>query len=77
MSPDISIADYDTQDTVTCKAHTIYDQDRQRSLQHFLQIEDLPECFHTVEIPSGVADKDMIGMCYFVWQVFTQLVGFK
>merc|ERR1712013_564315 len=45
---------YDTQDTVTCKAHTIYDQDRQRSLQHFLEIEDLPECFHTVDIPSGI-----------------------
>lgn len=45
---------YDTQETVTCKAHFIYDQDRQRSLQHFLQIEDLPECFHTVDIPSGI-----------------------
>lgn len=45
---------YDTQETVTCKSHTIYDQDRQRSLQHFLQIEDLPECFHTVDIPSGI-----------------------
>jgi len=45
---------YDTQEIVTCKAHFIYDQDRQRSLQHFLQIEDLPECFHTVDIPSGI-----------------------
>jgi len=45
---------YDTQETVTCKAQFIYDQERQRSLQHFLQIEDLPECFHTVDIPSGI-----------------------
>jgi len=45
---------YDTQETVTCQASFIYDQDRQRSLQHFLKIEDLPDCFHTVNIPSGV-----------------------
>jgi len=44
---------YDTKETVTCKAHFIYDAERQRSLQHFLTIEDLPEEFHTVVIPSG------------------------
>jgi len=44
---------YDTKETVTCKATHIYDIRRQRSLQHFLTIEDLPEQFHTVVIPSG------------------------
>jgi len=44
---------YDTKETVTCKAHFIYNVERQRSLQHFLTIEDLPEEFHTVVIPSG------------------------
>ena len=40
---------------VTCTAAFIYDLKRQRSLQHFLTIEDLPEQFHTVNIPSGEA----------------------
>jgi len=44
---------YDTKETVTCKAHFLYDAERQRSLQHFLTIEDLPEQYHTVVIPSG------------------------
>merc|ERR1719260_148274 len=44
---------YDTKDMVTCTAAFIYDLKRQRSLQHFLTIEDLPEQFHTVVIPSG------------------------
>ena len=50
---DWMFADYDTKETVTCKATHIYDIRRQRSLQHFLTIEDLPEQFHTVVIPSG------------------------
>ena len=49
----IFITDYDTKDMVTCTAKFIYDLKRQRSLQHFLTIEDLPEQFHTVVIPSG------------------------
>ena len=49
----VCIADYDTKDMVTCTAAFIYDLKRQRSLQHFLTIEDLPEQFHTVVIPSG------------------------
>ena len=47
------VSDYDTQETVTCQSVTIYDQDRQRSLQHFLEIEDLPASYNTVDIPSG------------------------
>jgi hypothetical protein len=52
--------DYDTMETVTCKATFLYDMERQRSLQHFLTIEDLPEEFHTVVIPSGaqIAEQD-------------------
>merc|ERR1719150_3074485 len=44
---------YDTIETVTCKSHYIHDEERQRSLQHFIQIEDLPEKFTTVNLPSG------------------------
>lgn len=45
---------YDTRDTVTCRAHFVYDMERQRSLQHLIEIEDLPKKFQTVDIPSGV-----------------------
>ena len=48
-------ADYDTIETVTCKSHYIHDEERQRSLQHFIQIEDLPEKFTKVNLPSGLA----------------------
>jgi len=44
---------YDTHETVTCNSHFIYDLDRQRSLQHFLQIEGLPSNFKEVKLPSG------------------------
>ena len=46
--------DYDTIETVTCKSHYIHDEERQRSLQHFIQIEDLPEKFTKVNLPSGL-----------------------
>merc|ERR1719245_2845961 len=45
---------YDTQEVVMCKAHFIYDENRQRSLQHLIQIEELPSRFKTVRLPSGV-----------------------
>jgi len=44
---------YDTYETVTCKSHFIYDASRQRSLQHFIQIEDLPPQYKSVHLPSG------------------------
>ena len=62
MDKPYHVVDYDTQETVTCKAHFIYDQDRQRNLQHFLQLEDLPECFHTVDIPSGSANSQRVSL---------------
>jgi len=45
---------YDTFETVTCKSHLIYNADRQRSLQHFIEIEDLPESYGMVKLPSGL-----------------------
>jgi len=45
---------YDTQEVVKCNAHFIYDENRQRSLQHLIQIEQLPNHFKTVSLPSGV-----------------------
>ena len=48
-----AFSDYDTHETVTCNSHFIYDLDRQRSLQHFLQIEGLPAKYEVLELPSG------------------------
>lgn len=45
---------YDTEEVVKCNAHFIYDVHRQRSLQHLIQIEELPSHFKTVRLPSGV-----------------------
>ena len=45
--------DYDTHETVTCNSHFIYDLDRQRSLQHFIQIEGLPAKYKVLKLPSG------------------------
>ena len=45
--------DYDTHETVTCVSHYIYDRDRQRSLQHFLRIENLPAKYKVMDLPSG------------------------
>ena len=61
---------------VTCTAAFIYDLKRQRSLQHFLTIEDLPEQFHTVVIPSGEASSthtnlfDLLPVESFFWRGF-------
>ena len=58
----ICTADYDTDETVTCSAFFIYDKERQRSLQHFIQIENLPDRFDTVIIPSGRPSQDILVM---------------
>ena len=55
----IFTADYDTEETVTCSAFFIYDKERQRSLQHFIQIENLPDSFDTVIITSGETSQDI------------------
>jgi len=44
---------YDTFETVTCNSHFIYNAERQRNLQHFISLEQLPERFQTVPLPSG------------------------
>ena len=68
----VCIADYDTKDMVTCTAAFIYDLKRQRSLQHFLTIEDLPEQFHTVVIPSGEKSHlfDLLAVESLFWKGF-------
>ena len=45
--------DYDTHETVTCSSFFIYDLERQRNLQHFIKIEELPKEFRILELPSG------------------------
>ena len=45
--------DYDTKETVTCQSYFIYELERQRNLQHFIQIEKLPTVFKKVTLPSG------------------------
>ena len=49
----VIFADYETYETVTCNSHFIYDLDRQRSLQHFIQIEGLPAKYKVLKLPSG------------------------
>ena len=45
--------DYDTTETVVCSSTFLYNAKRQRSLQHFIQIEPLPEQYKVVDLPSG------------------------
>lgn len=44
---------YDTEKTVVCKSRYIYDESRQRSLQHFIEFEELPDKDKSVGLPSG------------------------
>jgi len=44
---------YDTEKTVVCKSRYIYDESRQRSLQHFIEFEELPEKDKSIGLPSG------------------------
>ena len=46
-------SDYDTHETVTCSSFFIYDLERQRNLQHFIKIEELPTEFRILKLPSG------------------------
>ena len=45
--------DYDTNKTVKCSSEYVYDESRQRSLQHFIEFEPLPEKDLSVVLPSG------------------------
>ncbi len=49
----IYFADYDTNKTVKCSSQYVYDESRQRSLQHFIEFEELPERDKSVVLPSG------------------------
>lgn len=44
---------YDTTETVICSSEFLYNAERQRSLQHFIQLEPLPEQYSIVNLPSG------------------------
>lgn len=44
---------YDTVETVLCSSQFLYNSARQRSLQHFIQLEPLPKQFSVVHLPSG------------------------
>jgi len=44
---------YDTIETVICNSTFLYNEERQRSLQHFIHLEDLPEKYKIVDLPSG------------------------
>jgi len=44
---------YDTIETVRCSSQFLYNAERQRSLQHFIQLEPLPEKYSIVDLPSG------------------------
>ena len=45
--------DYDTNKTVQCSSAFVYDKSRQRSLQHFIEFEELPEKNQNIVLPSG------------------------
>ena len=47
------LPDYDTNKTVQCVSSYIYDEQRQRSLQHFITFENLVTKDKTVILPSG------------------------
>ena len=47
------VLDYDTEKTVKCSSQYVYDESRQRSLQHFIEFESLPEKDKSVKLPSG------------------------
>ncbi|XP_040570603.1 gamma-aminobutyric acid receptor subunit pi isoform X4 [Lepeophtheirus salmonis] len=44
---------YDSNKTVQCSSSYVYDQIRQRSLQHYITFEELPEKDRSVVLPSG------------------------
>lgn len=44
---------YDTEKTVKCSSTYVYDESRQRSLQHFIEFEPLPDRDKSVFLPSG------------------------
>ena len=47
--------DYDTIETVICSSKFLYNSERQRNLQHFIEIEELPLQYGVVDLPSGQA----------------------
>ena len=52
-TPRFYCEDYDTNETVTCQSYFLYDEERQRSLQHYIHIGHLPPVYNEVILPSG------------------------
>ena len=52
-TPRFYCEDYDTNETVTCQSYFLYDEERQRSLQHYIHIGHLPAVYNEVVLPSG------------------------
>ena len=71
--------DYDTVETVTCSSKFLYNSMRQRSLQHFIEIEELPLQYGIVDLPSGLARSCLLSLIFhqIYIQVTTLPVGFK
>jgi hypothetical protein len=42
---------------VQCSSSFVYDKSRQRSLQHFIEFEELPEKSQNIVLPSGKNSK--------------------
>ena len=53
LTNSLNYLDYDTIETVICSSKFLYNQKRQRSLQHYIEIEPLPEKYKVVDLPSG------------------------
>lgn len=72
--------DYDTIETVICSSKFLYNSERQRNLQHFIEIEELPSQYGVVDLPSGKARSCLFSVLSYLStfiQVITPPVGFK
>ena len=53
---------------MTCSSKFLYNSERQRNLQHFIEIEELPLQYGIVDLPSGVSRS-----CLFSFLIFQHL----
>ena len=65
--------DYDTVETVTCSSKFLYNSMRQRSLQHFIEIEELPVQYGIVDLPSGVSRSGLFPLTEIFQHLFRSL----
>ena len=62
---------YDTEKTVQCSSKFTYEKVRQRSLQHFIEFEDLPEHKKSIRFHYNLTSFDFFGIAI---QVFVLVV---